>query len=223
MNKQIVILFLLFTFFVITGFSQRPVLSIATDLGLQRSFKKEQQYWAVGHTVHTHFNFTPREGLYLWISYYSNGKFSNDLTATAKSSSTNPQQKNYVNNASMRFKHFSVGWRHYLKGTYDVDGTWSLYAYTGLGLLMGCVDNTHSIAIDTSLYNVLVLKGKANFKRLTLDVGLGWEVPIGGDVYFYNEVRLWIPTTDYPSDHIFINENAPLVGSLNFGIRVLFD
>ena len=223
MKKQIVISFIFFSFIVKTAFAQLPVFSVATDLGLQRSFKKEQRYWAVGHTVHTHFNFTPREGLYLWISYYSNGKFSNDLTATAKSSSINPQQKNYVNNATMRFKHFSVGWRHYLKGTYDIDGTWSLYAYSGFGLLMGRVDNTHSIAIDTSLYNVTVLKGKANFKRLTFDIGLGWEVPIGGSVYFYNEVRLWIPTTDYPSDHIFINENAPLVGSLNFGIRILFD
>ena len=222
MKKKFLILLFLISFFTAT-FSQRPVFSIATDLGLQRSFKKEQRYWAVGHTVHTHFNFTPKEGMYLWISYYSNGKFSNDLTATAKSGATNPQQKNYVNKAIMRFKHFSIGWKHYLKGTYDADGTWNLYTYGGFGLLMGRVDNSHSIAIDTSLYNVPVLKGRAFFKRLTVDVGLGWEVPIGGSVYFYNEVRVWIPTTDYPSDHIFVNQNAPLVGMLNFGIRVLFD
>ena len=222
MKKNILILLIFISFFA-AAFSQRPVFSIATDLGLQHSFKKEQRYWAVGHTVHTHFNFTPREGIYLWISYYSNGKFSNNATATAKSSSTTPQQKNYVNNATMRFKHFSIGWRHYLKGADDVDGTWSLYCYTGFGLLMGKVSNTHSIIVDTSLYNVPVLKGTAKFKRLTFDVGLGWEVPIGGDVYFYNEARLWIPTTDYPSDHIFVNKEAPLVGMLNFGVRILFD
>jgi hypothetical protein len=223
LKKKTFILSVFISFFAIAVFSQRPVLSIATDLGLQHSFKKEQRYWAVGHTVHMHFNFTPREGLYAWIAYYSNGKFSNNVMATAKSSSTTPQQKNYVNNATMRFKHFSIGWRHYLKGADDVDGTWSLYCYTGFGLLMGKVSNTHSIAVDTSLYNVPVLKGTAKFKRLTFDLGLGWEVLLGGSVYFYNEVRLWIPTTDYPSDHIFVNQNAPLVGSLNFGLRILFD
>lgn len=223
MRKKIFISLFSLSFLTITAFSQRPVFSIATDLGLQHSFKKGQQYWAVGHTVHTHFNFTPKEGLYLWIAYYSNGKFSNNVTATAKSGSTSPQQLNYVNNASMRFKHFSVGWRHYLKGADDVYETWSIYCYTGFGLLMGKVSNTHSIAVDTSLYNVPVLKGTGKFKRLTFDLGLGWEVPIGGSVYFYTEGRLWIPTTDYPSDHVFANQNAPLVGMLNFGIRVLFD
>ena len=223
MKKKTFILSLLILFFSIVAFSQRPVFSLATDLGLQRSLKKEQRYWAVGHTVHTHFNVTSREGIYLWIAYYSNGKFKNDVTANAKSSTTTPQQLNYVNNATMRFKHFSAGWKHYLKGSCDAEESWSLYGYAGFGLLMGKVSNIHSIAVDTSLYDVPVLKGTAKFKRLTFDVGLGWEVPIGGDTYFYNEVRLWIPTTDYPSDHIFINKEAPLVGSLNFGIRILFD
>lgn len=205
------------------AFTQQSTFSIATDLDLQRSIKKEQQYWAVGQTVHVHFHFTPRNGAYVWISYYSDGKFQNDLTAIAKQPVTNPQQIDYVNNASMRFKHLSIGWKHYLKGASDIEEGWSLYSYAGFGLLLGRVINTHSASIDTTVYNVPVRSGKANFKRLTLDIGLGWETLLGGNIFFYTEGRVWIPTTDYPSKYIFINSNAPFVASLNFGIRILFD
>src|SRR4030095_2551272 len=122
----------------------------------------------------------------------------------------------------MRFKHLSLGWKHYFIGGSDIDEKWSLYGYTGFGLLLGRVINSHSVSIDTNSYFVPVRSGKANFKRLTLDMGLGWEVPLGGDIFFYNEARLWIPTTDYPSKYIFVNKNAPFVASLNFGIRILF-
>jgi hypothetical protein len=84
------------------------------------------------------------------------------------------------------------------------------------------VDNIHSTVLDTSVYNVPVLTGKANFKRLTADLGLGWELPVGGDIFLYAEGRAWVPTTDYPSKYIFVNNNAPLVGMLNAGIRILF-
>ncbi|MFI5132769.1 MAG: hypothetical protein ACHQEB_00460 [Chitinophagales bacterium] len=223
MQKRIIILFLTVFVSVAAVIGQKPLFSIATDFDIQHSFKKGQRYWAIGQAVQGHFHFTPKEGVYLWISYYSDGKFSNDLTADAKSGSTNPQQINYVNSASMRFKHFSVGWKHYLKGAYDIDGTWNLYGYAGFGLMMGRVINIHSVLVDTSMYAVPVLSGQANFKRLTLDLGLGGEVPIGGSVYFYAEGRALVPTTDYPSDHIFINKNAPFVASINFGVRILFD
>ena len=196
--------------------------SMATDLGLQRSFKKEQQYWAGGHTVHLHFHFTPKDGAYIWMSYYTPGKFSNHVTATAKSTSTTPQQINYVNNAEMRFKHFSIGWKKYLKGSSDMEEGWGLYAYGGFGLLLGRVVNSHSVPIDTNFYFAPVRTGKANFKRLTADLGLGWEVPIGADIFFYTEGRVWIPTSDYPSKFIFVNDNAPLVAMLNAGLRVFF-
>jgi len=185
--------------------------------------KKEQRYWAVGQTVHIHIHFSPKDGMYTWISYYSEGKFSNDLSASAKLPATIPQQINYVNNAVMRFKHFSVGWKHYIKGAYNTEESWNLYGYAGFGLLLGRVINTHSIAIDTADYFVPVRNGEANFKRLTLDLGLGWETYLGGDLYFYTEGRLWVPTTDYPSKYIFVNKNAPLVATLNFGLRILFD
>jgi len=207
----------------VVAFSQQPKLSISNDLGLQHSFKKEQRYWAGGHTIHLHVHFTPKEGAYSWISYYSVGKFSNDIMASAKLPATSPQQINYVNKAEMRFKQFSLGWKHYLKGAFNSEDKWNLYGYAGFGLMLGRVVNNHSLTIDTSLYNVPVRSGKANFKRLTVDLGLGWEVPLSSDIFFYNEARVWIPTTDYPSNYLLVNKNAPLVASLNFGIRILFD
>jgi hypothetical protein len=214
----------IFLFFILSAaisFCQTQ-FSIATDLGLQRSFKKGQQFWAGGHTIQAQFHFTPKDGAYAWISYYTNGKFDNDVTATAKSVTTVPQQINYVNHALMRFKQVSIGWKKYLKGTFDSEEGWNLYGYAGFGLILGWVNNTHSVSIDTVVYHVPVRMGKANFKRLTLDLGLGMEVPLGAEIYFYAEGRAWIPTTDYPSKYIFVNDNAPVVGMVNAGIRILF-
>lgn len=195
---------------------------MATDVGIQRSFKKEQQYWALGHTVQAQFHVTKKDAAYVWLSYYSNGKFLNKLTATAKTTSTLPQQINYDNSARMHFKQFSVGWKKYLKGSFDAEEKWNLYGYAGFGLVLGRVINTHSAVLDTSLYNVPVRVGRANFKRLTVDLGLGTEFPLGADIFLYTEGRVWIPTTDYPSKYIFVNKDAPLIGMFNLGLRVLF-
>jgi len=220
--KKRLTIFLCFFFCLVTAFSQFPRFSLATDVGAQRSFKKEQQYWAVGHTVHALFHFSPRDGAYVWIAYYSDGKFHNTLIASAKSTMTVPQLIFYRNDASMRFKHFSVGWKRYLKGQFDSEEKENFYAYGGFGLMLGRVINSHSPSIDTSMYNVPVKPGKGNFKRLTLDLGLGWETPLGADIFFYLEGRAWLPTTDYPSTFIFVNNNAPLTGMVNAGFRVLF-
>ncbi len=202
--------------------AQYPKFSLATDLGLQRSFKKEQQFWSFGHTVQGQFHVDRKDAAYLWISYYMQGKFNNQLTANAKSANTTPQQVNYTNNAAMSFKQFSVGWKKYFKGSFDND-KWNLYGYAGFGLVFGNVTNIHSVPIDTGLYKVPVRSGSARFKRLTADLGLGYELHLGAAIYFYNEARVWIPTSDYPSKYIFVNSHAPLVGMFNAGIRVLFD
>jgi hypothetical protein len=222
LSKRIIIS-VVFVFFFTEAFSQFPQFSLATDLGFQRSFKKEQRYWAIGQTVNGIFHLAPKDGIYVWFAYYSNGKFKNNLSATAKSPLTLPQQLDYVNSSSMRVKHFSVGWRKYLKGTFDAEKSWNLYGYAGLGLLMGRVENTHSITTDTVTYSVPVISGIGNFKRLTLDLGLGWEIPLSGGFSFYMEARTWVPTTDYPSKYIFVNDNAPVVGMLNAGLRILFN
>ena len=206
-----------------TVFSQTTELSVATDVSLLRSVKEEQRYWAFGQTVAFHFHFTPKDEAYAWICYYSNGKFSNVITADAKSSATVPQQITYLNNSELRFRHISLGWKRYLKGTYNSDKSWNLYAYAGFGLMLGRVVNTHSTTIDSSLYSIPVLSGKGNFKRLTFDLGLGVEFPLGASVYVYFEGKTLLPTTDYPSPYLLVNENAPLTVSANLGLRILFD
>ena len=202
--------------------SQPVRFSFATDLGLQRSFKKTQRYTAIGHTVFSHLHFTAKQGVYGSFVYFSAGRFTNDLTATAKSSSTIPQQLAYQNKAEMRFKEISLGWKQYIKGRYDQTEGWSLYGTAGFGLMLGRITNTHSIAIDTSQYDLPVFSGKTNFKRLTLDLALGWEIPIGADIFFYTEARAFVPTTDYPSTHLFVNDNAPFAAAAVAGLRIIF-
>ncbi len=220
MNKRITITFL-FAFLFSVAFSQQR-FSIATDLSIQRSFKKEQQYWAIGQTIQTLFHLTSTEGIYVWFAYYSNGRFNNQIEATAKSSLTTPQQIIYIDSARIRLRQFSAGWKKYVKGKPDAEEGWNLYCYAGFGLVWGTIQNAHNMNIDTSAYHVPVQAGKANLKRLTLDLGLGWEVPLGADFYFYTDGRVWIPTTDYPNRFLFVNNNAPLVGMLSTGIRVVF-
>lgn len=221
MFKRILIFIYCVFLFKAPSFSQMR-FSVSTDLGLQRSFKHDQQYYAIGQTVNLHFHFSPKNELSAWLAYYSDGKFDNHLSATAKQGTTIPQTISYVNRANMRFKPISIGWKHYIKGAFDIEEGWNFYSYLGFGLMLGRVFNTPSISIDTTLYTIPVRSGKGNFKRLTADLGLGWEKPLGGDIFFYFEARAWIPTTDYPSKFLFVNKDAPLVGSFNFGIRLLF-
>ncbi len=220
LNKKITITFF-FALFSATAFTQL-LFSVATDIGLQRNFKKEQQYWAFAHNTQLLFHITPKNGVYAGFAYHTPGHYKNDLTATAKSVLTIPQNISYTNKAKMRLKQFSMGWRKYLKGTPDAEKTWNVYAFGGFGLLLGRVENEHSVDIDTAGYNVPVRTGKANFKRLTVDLGAGYEVPIGADFFLYTEGRAWIPTTNYPSEFIFVNKNAPFTGMVSLGLRLLF-
>ena len=213
---------LLFTMFVGISHAQTK-FSLATDFSLQRSFKEQQKYWAVGQTVYGHFHLTKKDGIYASVAYFSNGRFRNQLTATAKDPGTLPQEQPYTNRSKMNFKQVSFGWRHYITGAYDLERSVSLYGITGLGLMLGRVENSHSVAIDTADYNVPVLSGKANFKRLTLDLGLGLEIPVGADIFFYTEAKTYIPVTYYPSTYIFASKYAPLTASIGLGFRILFN
>ena len=213
---------LIFLFAVVNAYSQKAQFSLATDVGVLHSFKKEQRFWCASQTVTGNFSFTPKDGLYAWFYYTINGKFSNDLTANAKSVFTVPMQINYTNEANLRFSHISMGWKHYLKGGYNSEKSWNLYFYGGFGLMFGTVENRHSTSIDTTHYVVPVLQGKGHFKRLTFDLGLGYETLVAPDIYFYTEARLLLPTTDYPSDYLFVDEDAPLTGSINAGVRIFF-
>lgn len=219
MNRISAVFLGILSFQVATG---QNLFSISSDIGAQRNFKKEQRYWAFGHTATANFHITAKDGVYAWFAHYSPGHYKNNLTATAKSIVTIPQEIDYVNEAKMRLKQVSLGYKRYLKGKPDQETSWNLYAYGGFGLILGRVDNVHSVPIDTLDYNVPVRSGRANFKRLTVDLGAGWEYPIGADFYLYTEGKVWIPTTAYPSEFIFVNRNAPFTGMLVLGLRLLF-
>lgn len=118
----------------------------------------------------------------------------------------------------------SLGFKHYFVGTTDAEVNWNLYTITGFGLMFGRATNHYTASIDTSLYNApqQPVTGHGHFKRLTLDLGLGWEIPLSADIYLYVNGKVWIPTSDYPSKYLFVNDNAPLVGMLGLGVRILF-
>jgi len=221
LKKQTIIPALLILF-AIPVFSQQTRFSLSTDVNVLRSFKKNQRYWAIGQTVAGHFHFTEKDGAYIWFAYYTKGRFSNQLTALAKLPATTPQQIPYSNNAKMSLRHVSIGWKHYFRGGPAIEEGWSLYGFGGFGLMIGQVENSHSVKIDSAAYVIPVLSGKGHFKRLTFDLGLGFERQLGGDVFFYSEGRVLVPTTDYPSKYIFVNDNAPFTATLNFGFRILF-
>jgi hypothetical protein len=198
--------------------------SIATDIAYLRNFKKGQRYGSIGHTIYSHFHASAKDGLYGWISYFTPGKFSNPLRADAKSAATLPQQINFKNASELRVKQYSVGWKHYLAGNAFEERRVNIYSVLGFGLMAGRVNNLYNATIDTSLYNVPAnpVSGNGKFKRLTLDMGIGWELPIGANIYFYNEAKCLFPATSYPSKYLLVNKNAPLTLTVNAGLRVLF-
>jgi hypothetical protein len=198
--------------------------SIATDFAYLRNMKKEQRYGSVGQTIYSHFHASSKDGLYGWISYFTKGKFSNPLRADAKSAITLPQLINFKNAAELRIKQYSVGWKHYLAGNAFEEKKMNVYSLAGFGLIAGRIQNSYNTTIDTSLYNVPPnpVSGAGKFKRLTFDMGLGWEIPIGANIYFYNEARCLFPATSYPSKYLLVNKNAPLTLTVNAGLRVLF-
>ena len=90
--------------------------------------------------------------------------------------------------------------------------------------MFGRIDNSYSAAIDTSLYDnsAAPLSGEGNFRRLTLDLGLGVEYHVGGTIYAYSDLRTWLPTTNYPSEYLHSNDKVPMPLILSFGLRILF-
>jgi hypothetical protein len=199
--------------------------SLSSDASLLRNFKEGQKFWAFGQDLVFDWSFTRFGGAYAWISYYSNGNFTNSLSATAKSPNTSPQEIAFTNKGQMHMEQVSFGFKHYFVGTIDAEpGQWSLYSITGFGLIFGKITNKYSTTIDTSLYHApeQPISGVGHFKRLTLDLGIGWEIPLATELYFYSEGKVWIPTSDYPSPYLLVNENAPLCGMITAGIRILF-
>lgn len=198
--------------------------SIATDVSFLRNFTKGQSFFAFGQTVVANFHFTQKESGYASISYYTNGKNKNTLTATSRDLTSLPLSVNYTSYSKLRFRQFSVGWKHYFNGGYAEAASPGLYGLAGFGLLTARAENTYRNTLNTARYTPAqqALGGTANVKRLTLDLGLGGEAQIAEGFFFYVELKTWIQASGYPSSYLY-NNNLPKTGMLNGGLRILIE
>jgi hypothetical protein len=199
--------------------------SIATDISLLHNFDPQQKFTVVGQTILPQWHLDKKNTLYAWLTFHWKGKYENTLIATAKSPTTQPQTISFSNQSEMRLRQISFGFKRYLIGSFQSLEKFNLYATGGFGLMYGNASNTFSITIDTALYTVQynVVHGSGDFKRLTFDFTSGVEFPISYEIYIYSEIRMYIPTTDYPSKYLMNNSHAPFLGGINLGIRILFD
>jgi hypothetical protein len=219
---------ILFIFFcILQGLNASTQFSVATDGSLLRNLSSQQKFWAFGQTVQ--LNFYPsadgKNAIYTWVSYYTTGKFKNNFTASAKDAVTNPQLIQYTAHTDLRYRHLSVGWKHYLIGAYNSENIWNVYGYAGFGLLLGKASNSFNKPVDSAVYIIQQpLEGSSAFKRLTFDAGLGTEFPLGTAVFVYTEARTWIPTSHYPSRYLYNdNYHIPAILAINVGLRVLIE
>lgn len=197
--------------------------SLSTDVSVLRSVSKGQHFWAFGQTVQAQYHTGPKTTLYAWVSYFTNGKFKNKLTAFATDAAT-PQQLDYTVKGSLRFRQVSLGVKHYFHGAYNNETTWNLYSITGFGLLLIKAENSYNQPVDTAHYAVpqQAIAGAKNIVRLTADVGLGAETLLGSGIYLYGDVRTWIQASRTPSPYLY-NQAVPRVVVLSAGLRILFD
>lgn len=201
------------------------LFSISTDVSILRNFDGRQPFTVPGQTVAFQCHPDDRLAVYSYFTYHWNGKYANSLQAVAKQPATQPQTIDFLNRSTMTLHHLSVGVKKYLTGSVHNEEKLTLYVSGGFGLLMGKAENNFSAAIDTGLYNVQdnVISGTGRFKRLSFDISPGVEYPVGYLVFAFVEARLLIPTTGYPSNYLLKNNNAPLLGSINIGFRILFN
>ena len=193
-------------------------------MSLLRNFDGKQKFTVVGQTLMPQWHLDKHTTLYAWFTYHANGKYKSTLLATAKSPATQPQNISFTNNSEMRLRQFSLGIKKYLIGSFERLEDFSLYGAGGFGLIVGTASNNFSNFIDTSLYTIQnnVVNGSGDFKRLTLDLIGGVEFPVSYEIFVYSEIRMHIPTTNYPNSYLLKNSNAPFVAGINLGIRVLF-
>lgn len=220
--RNLLLLLLLFS----AAFANAQVkFSLATDLTLLRNFDGKQKFTVPGQCVLPQWHFDEKTTVYAWFSYYANGKYKSTLSATAKSPATQPQSLSFTNNSEMRIRHISLGVKRYFIGAYDKLENFSLYGGAGFGLISGRASNSFSTTIDTSLYTIQnnVINGTGKFKRLSFDLFTGVDFPVSYELFLYSEIRLFIPTTNYPNSYLLKNSNAPFLGGISLGIRVLFN
>ena len=199
--------------------------SLGTDISLLRNFDGKQKFTVVGQSLIPQFHLDKKNTVYAWFTYHANGKYKSTLLASAKSSSVQPQSITFTNQSEMRLRQFSFGIKRYFIGSFEKLENFSFYGTAGFGLILGTASNSFSAFIDTSLYSIQnnVINGSGDFKRLTLDITGGFDFPVAYEMFVYTEIRMHIPTTNYPNSYLLKNSNAPFLGTINLGIRVLFD
>ncbi|MEO6070180.1 MAG: hypothetical protein ABIN57_02460 [Chitinophagaceae bacterium] len=216
----------LFSFLIIAGLhgSAQYTFSIATDLNLLHNFTKDEAFTTIGQTVYYQLHISKKETGYALISYHTGGKVKNNITAIANNATTFPQKISFSATSKIKLSQISLGWKHYFRGGSNEEQTWGLYSTAGFGLLTVKVENTFNKTIDTLSYKLLptLSSGTGNVKRLTVDLGLGGEIPIGPSIYFYGELRTWIPASNFPSPYLY-NNKIPKMLLLSGGVRILFD
>lgn len=226
-TAKIFTLLSLFSFNPITiaSLSAQVKFSVATDISMLHNFDGKQPFTVVGQTLHGLWHLDEKNTLYTWFTYHNNGKYNSSLFATARSITTQPQTISFTNNAEMRLRHFSIGLRRYLLGSFKNPEKFNLYGSAGFGLIIGTASNNFSLPVDTALYTVQnnIINGSGDFKRLSFDLAAGWEMPVAYEIFVFSEARIHVPTTDYPNNYLLKNSNAPFLGSINLGIRILFN
>jgi hypothetical protein len=199
--------------------------SLATDFSVLRNFDGQQPFTVAGQTLNTIFHFDEKNSVYAWFTYHANGKYHHTLSAYGKTPAIQPQQFSFTNRSEMRLRHLSIGVRRYFTGSYKKLENFNFYGGGGFGLIMGNASNNFSVPVDTTIYLIQdnIIPGSGDFKRLTLDLTAGIEFPVAYEIFVFSEARLHIPTTEYPNTFLLKNNNAPFLGGLNLGIRILFN
>ncbi|RZL98076.1 MAG: hypothetical protein EOO88_61395, partial [Pedobacter sp.] len=163
--------------------AQYSGFSLTSELSIVRSFKEKQQFWGIGPAIKFLSHINPKESFYASFGYYSPERVENRVIAAAKSNATVPSYLLFENTSTISLHQISLGYHRYLKGSCMEESKWNIYGFAGFGIILGKVNNTQSVVVDTSRYTTPVLEGRSGFKRLTVDVGLGTEVNLGGQLY----------------------------------------
>lgn len=196
--------------------------SIGTGISGLRNFSPQQKFWAFGQTVQATFHFSPKQSAYSSLDYYTEGKFKNDFVAVAKPPFTTPLRINYTATGRLTYRQISIGWKHYFKGSFNEEKNINIYGMAGFGFLFARVTNSFSLPIDTALYRVEPALGENKVRRLTFDVGIGAEQPLGGNFFAFAHGRLWLPSSSHTSPYLSNQRDVPLAVIASAGLRVLF-
>jgi len=196
---------------------------LITDISLLHNGSRNARFTTVGQTIGAQFHLTQKTGAYVHVSYYVNGSFRNNSVATPKDTAGAAIGLPFSSRSKLGYRGLSVGYKQFLRGSYDNERSWNIYATAGFGLLSGSIENIFDRVIDSSIYVVPgVTAGSGRFTRLTFDVALGAEKAMAAGFFLYGEVRTWLRASSYPSPYL-PNNNVPSVLLLNGGVRILFN